>query len=159
MPVFYALLLVFFAGLVGGIVNALMSDNGFLMPKYDRAASVYRPGCLGNALIGGVAAVVSWGLYGAAGSLTIFTLNEDPSAASTAAKQAIPILNVAGLASALLVGIGGARWLSNEVDKKLLRAAAVEAAKGNPSDSMAAAIAIAPPAGALRAAAPGRDEE
>ena len=52
-----------------------------------------------------------------------------------------------------LVGIGGARWLTNEVDKKLLRAAASKAASGQPSDQKAIRISAAPPAEALSIAA------
>ena len=32
------LLIVFLAGAVGGVVNALMTDNGFLMPKSEQAS-------------------------------------------------------------------------------------------------------------------------
>ena len=43
------LLAVFVAGGVGGIVNAAMSDNGFLLPKSEQTASgttLLRPGYL-----------------------------------------------------------------------------------------------------------------
>ncbi len=52
----------FLAGLVGGTINALLSDNGFVLPK--QTEGIFHPGWLGNALIGGVAAAVSWSLYG-----------------------------------------------------------------------------------------------
>jgi len=58
-----------------------------------------------------------------------------------------------GAVGGLLVGVGGARWLSNEVDKKLLRAAASKAASGQPDDQKAIRISAAPPAEALRIAA------
>jgi len=61
------LIYVFLAGAIGGAVNALMTDNGFLLPKSEQAsggATVLRPGYLGNILIGAMASVVSWGLYG-----------------------------------------------------------------------------------------------
>jgi hypothetical protein len=45
------------AGAVGGVVNALMSDNGFVLPK--TAHGIIRPGYLGNVLIGAVAAGIS----------------------------------------------------------------------------------------------------
>lgn len=52
---------IFLAGAVGGVVNALISDNGFVLPQ--RVASnqsrILRPGFLGNILIGGVAASIS----------------------------------------------------------------------------------------------------
>ena len=53
---------------------------------------------------------------------------------------------------AVLVGVGGARWLTNEVDKKPLRAAAGAAAGTPPSSDLAARISTASPAGALRMA-------
>jgi hypothetical protein len=49
--------------------------------------------------------------------------------------------------------VGGARWLSNEVDKSLLRAAASEAALSSKNEELAATLAIVQPVQALRAAA------
>ena len=47
-------------------VNALLTDNGFVLPKYVVAdpARVWKPGFLGNVIIGAAAAFVTWGLYG-----------------------------------------------------------------------------------------------
>jgi hypothetical protein len=69
---------------------------------------ILRPGWLGNALIGGVAASVSWSLYGpfAGVSITAATGIE------TATKGD---LTLAAIGGAILVGVAGARWLSNEV--------------------------------------------
>jgi hypothetical protein len=52
------------SGAVGGIVNALVSDNGFIKPSEESAGEVtiIRPGFAGNVLLGAVAAFVSWGL-------------------------------------------------------------------------------------------------
>lgn len=57
---------VFAAGALGGLINALMSDNGFGLPRtHDvNGVSVWRPGVIGNVAVGAVAAFVSWGLYG-----------------------------------------------------------------------------------------------
>jgi hypothetical protein len=63
------------------------------------------------------------------------------------------ILTMAGLVGGLLVGVAEARWLSNEVDKSLLRAAAAQVALSRGDDKLAATLAVAPPAEALRAAA------
>ena len=68
------LLYIFLAGAVGGAANALMTDNGFIMPKsedVDGKTTVLRPGYIGNILIGAVGAVVSWGLYGPLSSVLI----------------------------------------------------------------------------------------
>jgi hypothetical protein len=37
----------------------------------------------------------------------------------------LPGITLAGLVGAVLVGIAGARWLTNEVEKKMLRALAL----------------------------------
>lgn len=50
MAVWALLLIVFGAGLIGGTINALMSDNGFTFPK--QQDGILRPGWLGNALVG-----------------------------------------------------------------------------------------------------------
>jgi hypothetical protein len=51
MSVSILLLIVCVAGAVGGIVNALMTDNGFIMPSKAAASSgsILRPGFIGNA--------------------------------------------------------------------------------------------------------------
>ena len=50
---------------LGGIINALVSDNGFVKPSEETAGEVtiIRPGFAGNILLGAVAAFISWGLY------------------------------------------------------------------------------------------------
>lgn len=149
-----AALYVFLAGAVGGLVNALMSDNGFVLPQYEKldAAKILRPGVIGNALIGAVAAVVSWALYGPVGQLPVL-------GATAHADSADITLTYAALAGAILVGIGGARWLSDQVDKNLLRAAAGTAA-AQPADAakgkqlLAAALT---PVQVLRMVAKGQD--
>ena len=132
MSVAFALMIVFAAGCVGGAVNALLSDNGFVLPRPETTSGmrIVRPGFLGNMLVGGVAAAISWGLYG-------------PFAASFIAGGPVPLpgapaigVTLSALVGAALIGVAGARWLSNEVDKRLLRAAGAEASKAAPSDDM-----------------------
>ena len=82
--------IIFAFGAFGGVVNALLTDNGFILPKKEQQDNTK---------------------------------------------------------------ISGARWLTNEVDKKLLRAAASKAASGQPSDQKAIRISAALPAEALRIAA------
>lgn len=146
------LLYVALAGSVGGAVNALMTDNGFLMPKSEQASSgstVLRPGYLGNVLIGAVASVVSWGLYG---PLSSFFVAGTPEALKANVTPESVGLSLASLVGGLLVGVGGARWLSSEVDKNLLRAAASEAAGKQSSAGASQQIALASPAQALSVA-------
>nr|WP_320132409.1 hypothetical protein [uncultured Holophaga sp.] len=126
-----------------------MTDNGFLMPKRERSGAsvtILRPGCLGNVFTGGVAALISWGLYG---PLSAYLLLGSQEALAGNQNLAGLGLSLSSLVGAILVGMGGARWLSSEVDKSLLRAAAAHAAAGHPSLAAAQQIALAPPAQAL----------
>lgn len=164
--VWIALGVVFVAGVIGGVINALISDNGFPIPSRvtENDIKIWKPGFLGNMLIGGVAAAISWGLYGPAGVHTLIwdRLPARSSAANPGevpeAAQPRPILSLAGLVGGVLVGVGGARWLSNEVDKSLLRGAATEAALTGKNEQLAATLAIVPPAAALHAAAEQRKQ-
>ena len=148
MSLWLALLIIFLAGAVGGVVNALISDNGFILPRTEQTGEggIIRPGFLGNILIGGIAACVSWGLYGPFAAVTIVG---GPASGAGSGGAAAGLL-LSSLVGAVLVGVGGARWLTNEVDKKLLRAAAGAAAGTPPSSDLAAKMANATPAGALR---------
>ena len=51
-------------------------------------------------------------------------------------------LTLSSLVGAVLVGTGGARWLTNEADKNLLRNAASKAAASLPSPDAAAKMSI-----------------
>jgi hypothetical protein len=141
MTLFWILVTIFGAGGVGGLVNALMTDNGFVFPKWEAAdrTRILRPGWIGNVLISGIGASVSWGLYGPFAATII--LGGDPQVASPT-----PSLGLSGLVGAVLVGIAGARWLTNEVDKNLLRAAGARAARTPSDNTLAAAFISATPA-------------
>jgi len=104
------ILVLFAAGCVGGFTNAAISGELHL-PHTDPEARVYRPGWIGNVLIGGVAALVFWGLYGPMAAAVLIG-PEDVSAAA-------PTLRVSELFAALLTGIGGGRLLTAEIDKRL----------------------------------------
>ena len=133
------------AGAVGGAVNALLSDNGFPLPRVEDFAGGYiiRPGAVGNTIVGAVAAGVSWGLYGPLSTATLLRTSASGTAAPTAG------LTLASLIGAVLVGMGGARWLTNEVDKRLLRAAASSAVAAPAAPNLAEAILTATPARVL----------
>jgi len=144
MALWVLLFIVCLAGGIGGVVNALMTDNGFALPQavqIDDGVSVLRPGFLGNVLIGAIAAGVSWGLYGPLGGYTVFGT---PAALQQNHPESIS-LSLSSLVGAVLVGVGGARWLTNEVDKSLLRAAATKAAGSQGTPSASQRIAMAPP--------------
>ena len=141
MSLLLLMLLIFAAGAMGGAINALLSDNGFLMPKWEAVGmnKIFRLGFMGNIFISGVGACISWGLYGPFAGEDIF--------GATAQEFGLTLSTLVG---AILVGIAGARWVTNEVDKLLLRAIASEAAKTQPSQDMAAKIALAKPGEAVK---------
>jgi hypothetical protein len=118
MTPWQCMIIIFIAGGFGGLANAFMSEEGFILPK--RHKGILCPGFLGNAFIGSMAAIVSWGLYGSGSGVELARKAADNPRAEVS-------LTIGALAGAILVGIGGAKWLSNEVDKKFLQEAASEA--------------------------------
>jgi hypothetical protein len=69
-------------------------------------------------------------------------------------KRQMPIFSalpatLSSLVGAALVGIGGAHWVTNEIDKKLLTAAASTAAAATPAPEAAQQMVAASPAQAL----------
>lgn len=137
--------IILLGGAFGGIINAIVSDNGFIKPREETVdnVTIVRPGFAGNMLLGAVAAFISWGLYGAFSGAIIY------GSEGLVADISLSISTVAG---AILIGIGGARWLTNEVDKTLLRTAAVTAAASRASYDESQRIAIATPAQAFNIA-------
>jgi hypothetical protein len=140
------------AGAIGGLINAIVTDNGFILPRPNKTsggAQIWQPGFIGTILVGAFAAGVNWGLYGPFTNNFIFGKD----ATTTPSSEAVTFgFTLASVVTAALVGFAGARWLTNEVDKKLLRAAAGEAAGANADPSGAAALATATPASALERA-------
>lgn len=151
MSLWWLLLAIALAGAVGGAVNALLTDNGFIFPKTEvvDTAPIWRPGFLGTMAVGAAAATVSWGLYGPFASYAILG---SASAPGVAVAGSVVGLTLSALVGALLVGMGGGRWLTDQADKGMLKAAAVKAASGNPNTSASARIAAARPAAALEIA-------
>jgi len=107
-PWICASLIAGFGGL-GGVVNALLSDNGFALPR--RESGVWCPGALGNILVGAFAAFSSWAFYGSGASVEL----------AQQSARAVMSLRFSALAGAFLVGVAGAKWITNEVDKRLLK--------------------------------------
>lgn len=117
------LLLIATAGAVGGILNAMMSDHSLAMPSY--RSPIWCPGIFGNLLIGACSAVISWSLYGAGAAVQFSEINPRTRISFT----------FSALAGAAMVGVAGARWLSNESEKNLLRASVEKAiATSRPPD-------------------------
>lgn len=138
------ILLVSIAGGVGGCINALLTQNGFALPKVvsiDQDNKVIRPGFIGNVLIGAAGAVISWGLYGPLSNYFIAGTSEALKQNQAAGYG----LTLGALVGAALVGAGGSRWFTNEIDKTLLRSAVVKAAEIKPSPEASKKIAAASP--------------
>ncbi len=137
------------AGGIGGFVNAISTDNSFALPRRVADAGgvvvAWQTGVLGNMATAAVAALISWGLYGPSSGMVV--VGSSTSSAATALS-----LTIGTLATAILIGYGGARWLTNEVDKRILKAAASAAAAGAPSDTNATRIANSSPRNAFRIA-------
>jgi len=148
MNVLNIIAIILFSGAIGGIVNAIISDNGFIKPREENLenVSIVRPGFIGNILVGAISAFISWGLYGAYSGVVIYST---PNGANFSTDMGVSISAIAG---AILIGIGGARWLTNEVDKNLLRTAAATAAAAMPSRDDSRRITIATPAQAFNIA-------
>lgn len=139
--------IILLGGALGGVINAIISDNGFIKPREETIenATIVRPGFAGNMLLGAVAAFISWGLYGAFSGAIIY-------GSETGLGANEITISISAIAGAILIGIGGARWLTNEVDKTLLRTAAVTAAASRSSYEESQRIAVATPAQAFNIA-------
>lgn len=148
------LLVVALAGGTGGIVAALLSeDKGFVLPKkVSGDVSIVRPGFIGLILVGAAAAALSFALYGPLSSETVVGGPESADSATANEDNEDFGLTLAALGGAFLIGIGGSKWLSSQVDKSILQAAAAEAAAGGSDSAVAAKIGASSPLDALAAA-------
>ncbi len=135
-------LIIIAAGAIGGVLNALLTDNGFIKWRTDVIGnmSVWRPGVLGNIFTIAVCAFLSWALYGPVTNVDIMT------------SQVPPPMTLATVGGALLVGIAGARWLTNEVDKKILKAGMMDMASKMGNDVPADQFMKASPTEAVQMA-------
>ena len=117
-------LLITVAGAIGGVVNAFLSDNGFALPrKVSGVSGVWCPGAISNVLVGAMAAFSSWAFYGSGAAIEL---------AGNQSTRSIISLRFSALAGAFLVGVAGAKWITNEVDKRLLKESVKVAATGKP---------------------------
>ena len=76
-------------------------------------AAGWQPGLLLNTFTGGIAAVLSWGLYGPLAESNLLNLGAIPAE--------INVLTPSALVGAFFVGYGRSRWLSTEADKRVLK--------------------------------------
>jgi hypothetical protein len=106
MSIWQIILLIAAFGAVGGIVNSAISGE-FRLPQFDRVAKVWRPGWIGNVLVGAIASVVVWGIYGPLASFDLVT--------GTAADIHV---TVAQLLTSLVIGLSGGRILTLMAEKQ-----------------------------------------
>ena len=106
MHIISVIILVGLLGALGGLTNCFVA--GELSPaRRDPNTGVWRPGWIGNVLVGGVAAVLVWGIYGPSASVDIIRGNlRDVS------------LSIAQLFSSLGVGFSGGRILTDIAGKQ-----------------------------------------
>ena len=101
---------VFASGALGGIVSSLLGGTRNFWPCHDEE-DVWRLGWFGNTFIGGIAAVVIWGIYGPLASFDLVT----PDATSLH-------LTIAQMVTSLVIGAGGVRILTSLIREQILRA-------------------------------------
>ena len=109
-PTWQIILAVFLAGCLGGLTNAvIVGELG--LPHTDPEARVFRPGWVGNVLVGGVAGLVFWGVNGPMAAFVIV--------GAPGSEVAPAALHISELFGALLTGIGGGKLLTAAADKRL----------------------------------------
>lgn len=131
MAVGWVILFIAIAGLVGGLLNALFAAEGFILWRVDTlpdGRTIWRPGFVGNVVVGGVTAIVLAALYSPLGSIKLPGTTYD--------------LTLAEL------GLGGARLLTHEIGRHYDHLAQQQA--------KAALGSLATPEGAKPATAPKR---
>jgi hypothetical protein len=137
--------LIALAGLIGGIINIFVSENGFVLPGRKKIGdnTVFQPGFIGTLVAGAASAALSWGLEGPAKDVIIARVKQGTPPSVPAAEIT---LTVVALAGAVLIGFGGAKWLNAEVDKRLMKAGFAVFARTYVTDpALAARVAGASP--------------
>lgn len=125
--------LIALAGALGGTINALLTDNGFVLPR--REFRIWCPGFISNVLVGAFSAFSSWAFYGSGASVELAQITERTGIS----------LRFSALSGAFLVGVAGARWITNEVDKRLLRESVEVAARKDIKPEDCRKLGKAPP--------------
>lgn len=108
--IWWIILAVFAAGCTGGLTNAAIAGE-LQLPYKDPEAKVFRPGWIGNVAVGGLAALVFWGLYGPMSGVVVIGPGDlgEPTA----------LLRMSELFGSLLTGVGGGKLLSAAVDRRI----------------------------------------
>jgi hypothetical protein len=133
------------AGAAGGVLNVLLAGHGFTLPSIEKVGGVrvFHAGTIGSIIIGAFAAGLSWALYGPLSQVAAIAQPAPPTATQTAPAATLYNLSLGTLAGAMLVGAGGAKWLTSQIDNHILKAAAIQAAKAPASPEGAVEMASA----------------
>jgi len=124
MNIFHLICIVGLLGALGGITNCLIAGE-LVLPQFDKTTGVWRPGWIGNVLVGLVAALVVWG---ANGPFASFDILRDLS------QNADLNFTVANLVSSIVVGLGGGNILTQYAQKKAMRTTNIELASSIADD-------------------------
>lgn len=103
-------LVIFAAGCLGGLASSAVIGE-FRLPYHDRQARVFRPGWIGTMIAGGMAAGASWGVYGPLASQALI---------GGEGSGVILALTLSEFFGAVLIGVGGGRWLTVELERLLM---------------------------------------
>lgn len=121
------LLFVAIAGCLGGLLNSLVAGSSLVLPEFATVdgSRVVVPGFAGNLIVGGLAALLSYALYGPIAGYVVVTTAPAGDGSRVAPAQ----LTAASLAGALLVGFSGGRWITAEATSRLNHGTAVATAQ------------------------------
>jgi hypothetical protein len=104
------------AGALGGLATCAI-EKEFGLPHFDKKTKTWRPGWLGNVLVGAIAAIAVWGMYG---PLSTYDL-----AIGTGPRVT---LTVSQLVTSILVGLSGGQILTLMAQKAADKIAKAELA-------------------------------
>lgn len=110
------------AGLAGGLVNALTEVEGLALPRREvlpNGSQILRLGFVGNLVFGVLAAVLLAALYSPLAAMDI-------AAPAAGQRYSLTFLTLAG---AFLSGVGGARIITNEANRRIEKASKEELAE------------------------------
>lgn len=108
-------------GALGGIANCAITGE-FVLPSIDKQKGIWRPGWIGNIVVGAIAALVIGGMYGPLSEIII---------TSDVSGSEIPKMQLAQLLGGVVVGLGGGNILT-----QLAQRNADRIVKGNLANTM-----------------------
>ena len=106
-----------FLGALGGIANSTITGE-FTLPELDLENNLWKPGWLGNVLVGALTAVVIAGMYGPMAQYDIIQDKGTP-----------PSLKLSELMGAVVIGMGGGNILTQLAQKQAERISKINLAE------------------------------